>query len=207
MSLSHTLYILAASIIIPSIVGLILYRKLLGPAKLVTLLLALGMLTESVMIYLSAKKVNNLFTVHFYAIVEIILLSLLFHKQATNKIVKLVIILSGTSLLAFAIIYASMGNNISEFNSLPRAIECLYFSLLSCWLFYEMADYTKPVHKSDYIFIGTIMFYFSSCFLIFAFNKYMIQATETLITMIVAHSLVNAFCNLAYTAGIWIASK
>lgn len=207
MSLTHTLYILAATIIIPSLVGLILFKKLLGSAKLITLLLALGMLTEGTMIYLSVKKMNNLFTVHFYAIVEIILLSLLFHRLVANKIVKLVIILLGTSLLAFAIIYASLGNNISEFNSLPRAVECLYFSLLSCWLFYEMADYAKPVHKSDYIFIGTIMFYFSSCFLIFAFNKYMTQATETLIAMIVAHSLVNAFCNLAYTAGIWTASK
>lgn len=203
----HVIYALAASIVIPATIGLIHYRILERSLKTISLLLLLGMLTETVMITLSLLKINNLFTLHFYALMEIGLFSLYFYRQIQNSVMKRLIVIVLIGLSAFAVIYAVYGNNIAEFNSLPRATECLYFSFLSAWLFYEMADYTRTINGGHYFINGAILFYFTSCFLIFTFSKYNASNLDMIFTMFSTHAFINAFCNLAYATGLWIASR
>jgi hypothetical protein len=203
----QVVYALAGTIIIPSVIGIVRYKGLSMPLKFITLLLTLGLINEALMIALSALKVNNLFTIHFYALVEIIFLSLYFHRQIESQHLRKVVIVITIALSAFSIIYAFTGNNIAQFNSIPRAIECVYFSILSCVLFYEMSDISRKVDESDYYVNGAILIYFTSCFIIFAFSKYIASNQGHITTMFWAHSYVNAFCNLAYAIGLWIASK
>lgn len=207
MSDTQIIYLLASTILIPCVLGLVKYKVLKLPFKLIVLLLFTGLFTEAVMIVLSTKKINNLFAVHFYALAEIIFFGLFFFHSIKSGVVRKLTILSMVCLAMFAVIYALFGNNIAEFNSIPRAMECLYFTTLSAWLFYEMADYHRQVDECEYYFNGTVLFYFSSCFVIFAFNKYVATNQDVLWTMVKAHSYVNAACNILYALGIWIASK
>jgi len=207
MSTAQVFYVLAATILIPCVVGLIKYRGLTLPFRLFTVLLLMGCLTETVMISLAARATNNLFALHFYSVAEITLLSLFYYTFIHHVLVRRGIIFIMVCLVIFAIIYATSGTNIAEFNSIPRALECVYFTLLSCWLFFEMSDYQRPVTNSDYYLNGALMFYFSSCFVIFAFNKYMAANPSVLWAMVKTHAIVNAFCNLVYGLALWIAPK
>jgi len=207
MSNTQFLYVLAPSILVPCIIGIVNFKELKSPYKLITILIVIGALTEGLMAVLSLLRVNNLFAVHFYALAEVILLSLFYYKTIQHQPVKKIVAAFCIIFAVFAIVYAAYGTNIAQFNSIPRALECIYFSLLSCWLFYEMSDYLRPVAESDYYLNGAIMFYFTSCFVIFAFNKYMAANLSVLWTMVKAHAIVNAFCNLVYGLALWIASK
>jgi hypothetical protein len=84
---------------------------------------------------------------------------------------------------AFALMYAIIGNNIAEFNSMLRALECIYFSGLSCYVFYEMSIDREPVDSGVYFVNGGILFYFTSCFLIFPFSKYKAPDYNDLLVM------------------------
>jgi len=207
MSNTQFLYVLAPSILVPCIIGIANYKGLKLTYKLITALILIGALTEGLMAMLSMLRINNLFAVHFYALAEVILLSLFYYKAIQHPSIKKTVAVFSVAFTVFAIVYASYGTNIAQFNSIPRAFECIYFSLLSCWLFYEMSDYLRPVAESDYYLNGAIMFYFTSCFVIFTFNKYMTANLSVLWTMVKAHAIVNAFCNLIYGLALWIASK
>lgn len=199
---------LMATIIFPCLIGMLFFKSLPLYYRLIVALLLFGFLTEVTLITLSFLRINNLFSSHLYALVEIILLSLYFRRLAKtskekNVISTIMIVLSG-----FAIVYSIIGSNIAEFNSIPRALECIYFSVLACYAFYNMA--LEPPEKEDvslYFVNGAILLYFSSCFIVFAFSKSMTLDTENLLFMHNVHSLVSATCNIAYAIGLWLASR
>jgi hypothetical protein len=136
---------LAATIIIPCVIGVIYFRRLPFYFRLIVMLLLFGLFTESVLITLPYFGINNFPISHIYALVEIVLLSLFFIALLKSSAEKKIILIAMTGMSAFALMYAIIGNNMAEFNSMPRALECIYFSGLSCYVFYEMAIDSEPV--------------------------------------------------------------
>lgn len=203
----YVIYALSLTIFIPVLIGVAGYRLLSKSQRLITWLLVIGLFNEVLMMAVAFMKMSNLFTMHFYALVEIVFLSLYFHSLAKTDSIKKSILIVMAGLCVFSVVYSLFGNNILEFNSLPRAAECIYFSLLCIWMFFEMAVDEDPIDGSHYFITGAIMFYFSACFLVFTFSKYFIQDIDVLRLMFTMHSLVNVFCNLIYAVGLWIASK
>lgn len=203
--------LLAATIILPCITGVIRFKRLSVSYKIITALLLVALLTEMVMILFPYFGVDNLIGMHLYSIVEIVLLGLFFTSQIKNDSRARYIILILTFLLsAFALGYALLGNNIAEFNSIPRALECVYFSAISCYVFYLMSMEGEARQSEDncfYFINGAILFYFSSSFLVFALSKFMAADNDTLLAMYNVHSIVNGICNIAYAVGLWIASR
>lgn len=201
------LYVLAATIVIPCIVGLLNFRSVQLSLRFITVLIAIGLGNEILMGALSFLKINNLFAIHFYAVIEVIFLSLFFQTEIESPVVKKLMILGMIALCIFALVYAVNGDNIAQFNSMPRAIECVYFTLASSWLFYEMSNYERPLNSGLYFVNGAIFFYFTSCFLIFTFSKYMATNYRAVILMYFIHAGINAICNLVYAIGLWRASR
>jgi hypothetical protein len=198
---------LAATILIPCAVGIIRFRTLSRHYRLIVLLLALGFFTEALMFSLPYFGVNNLVGLHFYALAEIILLSMFFIHQLKSVAEKRIVWIAMACVSAICLLYAAVGNNITGFNSLPRAIECIYLSGLCGYVFYEMLLEPGPKEDALYFVNGAVLFYFSSSFIVFAFSKYLAPHGEDLLVMYNVHSIINAICNIAYAAGLWIASR
>jgi hypothetical protein len=201
------LYLLAATIIVPVVIGIFNYSKLQLSFRFITILLLIGLGNELLMGVLSFLKINNLFAVHIYAIVEVVLLSLFFQAEIENGWGRKLMFVAMLGFCLFAGIYAVRGDNIAQFNSIPRAMECGYFAIASIWLFFEMSNYERPVNAGLYYVNGAIFFYFTSCFLIFAFSKYMASDSRAVIFMYYAHAFINAVCNLVYAIGLWKACQ
>lgn len=202
----YTLYVLAATVVIPCAAGLVNYRNLSIPVKFITWLFVFSFITEAAMTSLSHLHIRNLFAMHLFALVEIIFVSLYFYHLVGNTAARKILVASSAVLTAFAIAYAISGNNFSQFNSIPRAVECGYFTVLSLWLFYEMS-LDASIDTSHYLINGSILFYFSSSFLVFAFSRYKEPDTTALMVMFSLHAVINTFCNLTYATGIWLSSK
>jgi hypothetical protein len=134
-------------------------------------------------------------------------MSLFFIYQLTSSKEKRIILIAFIGLSTFSIGYSVLGD-IQQFNSLPVALEAVYFSTLSCYFFYKKAVDPQPdSHEGFYIVNGTILFYFASNFLFFAFSNHFIKDRENLLVMSNVHSIVLAISNLSYAVGLWIASK
>jgi hypothetical protein len=200
--------LLTATIVFPCIIGIPYFKRLPSSYKLIVLLLLFGFFTEVLLIFLPYFGVNNFLISHIYALGEIILLSLFFILRVKRVKEKRLIRIAMMGLAGFALIYSIIGNNIAEFNSIPRTLECIYFSGLSCYVFYEMT--IDPGPKEDdsfYCMNGAILFYFSSCFIVFAFSKYVAQGNDYLLLMHNVHSIVSAMCNITFALGLWISSR
>jgi hypothetical protein len=198
---------LAMTVIIPCVVGVIYFRKLSKAYKYLVMLLGMHLFSELLLITLAYLGVNNLIYLHLYAPLEIILLSTFFIHQLRSLQEKRIIWAVTFVITAISLIYSLVGNNIAGFNSFPRAIECMYFSLLACYVFYDILVDPGPVDDGFYIVNGAVLFYFSSCFLVFAFSKYIAPDNKSLLMMSNIHSIIIAVCNIAYATGLWIASK
>lgn len=199
--------LLAATILIPCLVGFIRFNTLAVHYRFVAILAGLGFLTELLMFSLPYFGTNNLIGMHFYALAEIILLSMFFIHQLKEPVEKRIIWIATVAIAAISLVYASVGNNIKEFNSLPRAIECIYFGGLCSYVFYEMSIDKSRMEGGLCFINGAILFYFSSCFIVFAFSKYKAPDKDDLLMMYNVHSIINAICNLMFAAGLWVAPR
>jgi hypothetical protein len=120
------------------------------------------------------------------------------------------IVLMGITIVVFSIIYAFVGNNLYDFNSLPRAIQSIFIIFLACYLFYKMAvdGDGRNVHNDPILYLnGGILLYFMSSFIIFSFMRASSDQT-LLLSMYLGHAVMNALCNILYAYGlIWISPQ
>jgi hypothetical protein len=197
---------LAFSDFVPCIPGVLYFKKFSRPFKMIAMLLVGEALVETGLIVTSYFG-RNLFMTHILAVVEILFLSLFFESMLKDprekKLVRGIMIV----LLLLSVSYSLTGNNLMGFNSLPQATESAYFCGLSLYLFYKMSIDLAPVDNGLYFINGSIFFFFSSSFLVFAFSNYKISDNYDLLIMYNVHSIVNVMCNLAYAAGLWTASR
>lgn len=199
--------LLSATILLPAAIGVVYFGRLAREYKLIAALILIGTAVELLMLVLPFVGINNLLGLHFFAVAEILLLNAFYRSMARTPVERRVILWATIGLTIFSLVYSFVGKNITDFNSVPRAIESGYFTLLSCYLFYELTIEPQPVSGSIYFINGAVLFYFSSCFIVFAFSRYLATDSGKLLLLYNFHSIVNAITNLSYSVGLWIASR
>jgi hypothetical protein len=199
--------IFSAFVLAPCAVAFIYFKKFSPAYKAFAVFCIYEASMEAILITTALIGGRNLYVIHFSVIGEIFLLSLFFVRVLGTKKEKRIIQTIAVGLLIFGIVYASIGNNLFGFNSLPRALEAIYFSSLSCYLFYKMSVDYKIGDEGIYFIIGAVFFYFASNFVVFAFSKYKETDNHDLLIMFNIHSMVDSLCNIAYARGLWMASR
>jgi hypothetical protein len=201
------MYCLAASIVAPTAIAIARYRGMPYSERFISGLFIIGCANEAIMIAVPYFGIKNLFFIHIYTVAEVILLSCYFILKFENGLARKLVGFGAVVIGIFAMGYAMQGNNLAQFNSIPRALECASLSVLSMYLFFEMSDGTKAINEGDYFINGAILFYFSSSFLVFTFSQSMIQSNDVLIIMYSTHAIINAVCNIIFAIGLWLASR
>jgi hypothetical protein len=199
--------IFSSVIAIPCAIAIVYFRKFNPVYKVVAVICISGAFSESAFIITSLTVGRNVYLHHFLALSEILLWSLFYMRALETKEERRIIQIFMIGMGFFVITYASIGNNITDFNSLPKAFESMYFCGLSCYLFYRMSVTNKIGDDAMYFVNGAVFFYFASNFLVFAFSKYKETDNSDLLIMFNVHSIVDSSCNLAYARGLWLASR
>lgn len=200
---------LALSVIIPLLVGFFYFKRLSPAYQYIVFLLAMRFISELLLVGMMKLGLNNLVFLHFYAPLEILLLSMFYLHlfRGWNSEYKRIIWIATFVVTGISLVYSAVGNNVAEFNSFPRALESIYFTGLSIFVFYESITDPDPMGGGFYIVNGSILFYFSTCFLVFAFSKYVASNVNNLLLMSNVHSIVIGLCNFSFALGLWKVSK
>jgi hypothetical protein len=199
--------VLVSTVLIPAFIALLHFKKFSLENKVIGSLAVYGMLNEAALIAIAFTIGRNLFLTHFYTFFEILLLSIYYILQTTTRMEKAVHIILMISLLMFAIWYTLSGDNLLSANSATEALECVYFCGLSSYLFYKMVVNLKVGNESTYYINGSVLFYFASCFVVFAFRKYKEHDNHDLLIMANVHTIVYVVRNICFARGLWLASR
>jgi hypothetical protein len=201
-------WLFSTTFFFPFVIGILYYKKLHVSYKMLVLSIVLSVVAETLLITVTIVRGNNLFIIHFYTVAEIITLSLFFMHRFKRLGQKRTIQILMLTISAFALVYAGIGNNIMGFNGIPKGVVAVYFSLLSCLLFYEMSVEVGSEEDTGFYFInGAILWYFTSNFLAFAFSDLFLNDMNNLLLLHNIKTIVIAMCNISYAIGLWILSR
>jgi hypothetical protein len=197
-----------AIIFIPFLIGVFRYHKLPTVYRIFMLqLLAESLLQVAYRITYIYRPGNNLFLTHFYAVFEIILTSIYLRHQIRRQTSRQLILILIVALSVLTIVYAGMGDNLVRFSDIPKGIEHIYFSMLICYVFYEMSLDTGKEDNGLYIINGAMLFWFSSSFLIYAFSNLFIEDMKNLLIMHNVATIVAGLCSMAYAVAMGTAVR
>lgn len=202
----RTVILLASTIFIPLIAGSFYYKSLTRPMRIILYLLAVGTLSDGIMLAMALNGVRNLYIVHVYTLIELLLIAWFYVEVITHQVVKRAIFILVPALILFAIGYAFVGRNISDFNSAPRVLESILIIGMAAWVFFEIATdepVRNPISAGEFYINGALMFRFAASFIIFAFSNYMLQEDmAALRQMIGAKAWTNAISNVMLGIGM-----
>lgn len=147
-------------------------RKLFLPLKIY---LIISVFTQAASLYLWLRHINNLPLLHFYTLIEFILLAVFFHKLLPVKFNRQLLFLTIGLFSFFAILDSLVIENIHAFNIYTRTLESLVIILLSTiWFIQRISGdrSTESGYKKGYDYLVTGFFiYFAGSIMLFAFSN------------------------------------
>lgn len=187
------------SIIFPIAIGLIVYQRVLLPAKILVLYVICTGVLEAISLYFYSMKWNNLFIFHLHTFIEFgtysIIYSILINSSTFRKLVSIV----GVTFVVLSIIFISLVDSITDFNSVQRHIESI---IISCYLMIYF------LHNSRYssesfgvlpfnIFSVGIGVYFFGNLLLFIFANEILNPDNDYLWII--HDILNILLNATFS--------
>ncbi|WP_045114865.1 hypothetical protein [Microscilla marina] len=199
-----------ASILLPAILAIILFKKQTLPLKILSILLWVGVLVEIVARTLAIYKLPNLPALHVYVVIEFALLAWMYqlylHKTYARYVIPVIII----AFTIFSIINSLFIQSIYTFNTYSRPISNLLLIIFALSYFYKMLRELKVryLEKAPMFWVNTgILIYFSGSLFLFIFSNYIVSDKGLLLLMWNIHSFLNIIHNIFYTIGLWLSRE
>ena len=201
----------SASVFIPTLVGLITFRKLGTTYRWVFYLIIIGFICEASEGFLLHTEFNK-FVVNAYGIMEVIVLSMIYVQLSQEKWWKRSILITMSLLCIFFIINLVFIQGFKNLNSVSLILECVYFIVLSSRFFILFSQQLpdRPLLKHEAFWLNMAVFGY------FALNFFIFMLIESLyknsghdshgIHLRNIHCIVNIFFNLALSLSLWFAS-
>ncbi|SFP28602.1 hypothetical protein SAMN04515674_102258 [Pseudarcicella hirudinis] len=168
-------YIYFSILIIGLIIGFTRIKSLNRSSRILLLLLALTILSESVATYLKFSARNNIIVYHIFSPIEFALISALYYNEIKNKII-LVLMIIFISFACFNSINIQYFN--TDFNSISFVISGLLTIIFSLWYLYLLI-----LEKTHYNFTNYPLFWISVGFMFFNIINLFILGTYNLIAL------------------------
>lgn len=144
------------------------------------------------------------FIIRIFLLLEFILLSLIYISILKNTKSKQFIVLSIGLYIIYSI-YNFYNSKFSDFDFIPLVVECLFFTLLIVYYFYDVIQYnfTIPLYQipSFWISVGFLI-YFSGNFFLFLYSKSMKDLPGWGDQYAIIYSSITILKNILLCAGI-----
>ena len=149
--------------VLPLIAGLLLWKKLSRPMRLLVILLIYGLLNSVVLVVLALQNINNIFLLHLYTLASYLLIALLFSywlSRLPSKLVRLSI----PAFFSLYIILILLGyEDLTLPNVHSRSIRSILIAGITLYtLYFSLRDHIDyPVYQDErfWISIGTFISY------------------------------------------------
>jgi hypothetical protein len=147
-------------------------------------------------------------TISVSLILQFIFLSILYFNIIKNKKIKNLII-SGAVLYVFFWIYNFSKSNPSEYDFTPLAIECIFFTFLIVYYFFEIMRYSLDIQlfqlPSFWISVAFLI-NFSGTFILFLFGKSLVEDPSFKTQFLIIVSTITIIKNILLCTAV-IANK
>lgn len=173
MSLRYIIYLVLLLIVLA--IGVVRYRKLTTPFKILTLLIGLTLMCESVKKIVAILFKNSMPIEHLSGIIECILFSLCYFYLLKRKPLKRFISILAVCLLTLYLFDVIIFEPLDQFPSIFLNISQLVYLIYALVLFREMLLFPsekKLAEQSSFWFNINILFFSTSIFLTFALTSY-----------------------------------
>jgi len=184
--------------------GLIIYKRLSLPARIITLLLGVSITCDVIMYWMAESGVNNLWVAHIYGFIEALLLSVFFASLILKR--RYII---GVSLLylTFYVLNSIFLEPIETFNANARALEAVMM-ISFCFLFfyhiYQMeADIFIERSPDFWIVIGVVIYFSGAFFSFLLATDILSDSYRNFYGSWILHNLSNTLKNLAFAFALW----
>ena len=190
----------AASILLPNMGGLIVFKRLDIEGKKILAFFAIFIIIEFVITWLGFHKINNMPMFSIFELLEYGFFAYLFYTNIKDLRWKKFIKYASFFYFTFAIFVLIFIRSIYEFNSETRVVESLLLVLFALLYFNELSKALQTEQISInkipmfWMIIG-ILFYFMSNFFLFLFYNEISKITPTLWAI---HSVVNTATNFLF---------
>lgn len=184
---------------IPLLVGLAVYKRLPGPGRWITWLMATWFITECIALYLRKNGYGtwNLYVLLSFA--EIVIVTTFYRQIFTNERAK-----STAAWLA----WIGIAVGITEYawmagpaNSITMMYECVFFIAMGLYAFYEMFSTRTGETLSQVNFILIVMFLGSG---IYFASWHWMRNTEALFKLFAgAHAWLLVICYPLFAYSLW----
>jgi hypothetical protein len=190
-------------------VGLGRFRRL-GPTQRILLALCLlALLMEATIRVLAYYKRSNLFLAPVDAIIEFVLLGLIYRRELRPAgISRLIPWLIGGFVLGSALAY-SPGFDKPRFSPVQHSIESLLvLAFVACYFRRELnrRHITGRLEREPVFWISTglLLYFLSNMFIFLASNYLLTLSKEVNVQVWAAHALLYMFLNVMYALALWL---
>ncbi len=195
------------SILPPSILGVVWFRKLPTTLKILVLFILAALLLEVIAYVLFLNARNNMFVFHIHTYLEFSCFALIYYRLTTHQFIKLFIQITSFLFIVFSVFYTFQLEFI-QLNPTQRLIEAIILVVFFFLYFAETISNNKiPFVEWNPFFLLTIglLIYFVGTTLIFISLDEMNEFGN--VSLWAIHSLLNVMLNIFYTIVIWRSSK
>jgi hypothetical protein len=194
------MYISIASILLPNIGGIIVFRRLDAEGKKILFFFGTFFLVELAIACLAFQKINNMPIFNILTPIEYGFYAYLFYTNTIQDKVKKGIKYASIFFFVFAIFALFFIRSIMDFNSETRVLEALLLVFFSLVYFSELSKSIQSVNTNIYkipmFWMGIgILFYFTGNFFLFLMYREVDQISPTLWSI---HSIINISSNLLF---------
>ncbi|MEM1320833.1 MAG: hypothetical protein AAGG75_11290 [Bacteroidota bacterium] len=199
-------------IILPFLLALLRIRGGNREQKLLSLLIFSSLFFEfaALAVGQAGLRLNNLFLLHIFTVIEFAFLVLIFRPHLHPVISRP----AGNGIIAaftvFAIINSIFFEPLTQFNAFGRAIEAVVviFLVLLCFsLLLRSLKIRQPAQSPlIWISIGTLI-YFSGSLFVFIFSNYVLSSPKMSVTIWGIHAFISIVLKLFYTIALWVRPK
>lgn len=193
-----------ASILLPTVFGVIFYRHLPSPLRVLSFFLLCSVITEGIGYYCFLSKLNNMPLFHIDTFIQFTFLTIIYYQLFQTIQSKLILVFMLVIFTAFMIIEAVFITSIFEPNSISRTTEALMVILICLFFIFPVrrSSWMEKRAKKTYSLLSfSLLIFFIGTLLVSVYSKGLMK--EELYKFWVIHSVLNISLNIAYTVVIW----
>jgi len=191
------------SSIIPLIAGIVVYRCLTKPLKILLILFVVGAVVELIGYYFLIKQTQSVWVFHVYTLLEFSLLVLVFSYWQKGRIRKWLRFSIGVFFLMWLAAKFSI-EGVDEWDSYTGTFEGVFLIAVSAGTFFNLIgeNLESLLYDSRFWVASAVLIYFSGTLLTFALSNTIAGSADyNLFKLTLFHPILNIISNLCYAGG------
>ncbi len=194
------LYIYLLTVLISGLIGAVRFKNLTVPIKILSILVWIIFLCESVAEYLSHKINNNTQVYHFYVILAFWLYVMIYFQILRSVRLKFAVIIAAILFTFFSVINSLFYQKLDSFPSINLTISDVILVFLSLFYLKISIDHNpfEPLRKNSLFWFNiSVLVYFSLQLFIWGIMNYLITNDKDVTPLIMFGLIISI---LFYTA-------